>query len=209
MNEPAAPGRGPDVTVPHRYERNSLEFTRVVNLCDAVFAISLTLLVLTLDGLHATALVSFGLAFLLVANVWWHHLRIVARLAWFEPGLIALTLCLLAGVALVPFPTRLIGEDPTSRSAVLPFIGLFTLLSVLSNGFILRAHRVGAWQSPLRADLYRWILVDWGTNLGALVACLLVALRWPLPALLILVVGSGVSTPIVSRLGPSERRAWF
>ncbi|TVR58514.1 MAG: DUF1211 domain-containing protein [Gemmatimonadales bacterium] len=189
--------------------RGSPEFGRIVNLCDAVFAISLTLLVLTLDGLEVSGLVSFALAFFLVGNVWWHHLRIVAQPAWFEPGLLALTLALLAGVALVPLPTSLIGEDPGASSAVLPFIGLFALLSVVSFVFILRAQRLGAWRQPLAPRLFRWILVDWGTNLAILLACLVVALRWPLAALILLVVASAVGTGVVGVLGPRERRAWF
>ncbi len=180
-----------------------------MNLCDAVFAISLTLLVLTLDGLEATGLVSFGLAFFLVANVWWHHLRMVARLAWFEPGLLTLTLLLLAGVALVPLPTSLIGADPGASSAAVPFIGIFALLSLVSFVFIVRAHRLGAWREPLAPRLFRWILVDWGTNLAILLACLLVAFWWPLTALILLLVASAVGTAVTGILGPRERRAWF
>lgn len=194
---------------PHRYERDSPEFGRIVNLCDAVFAISLTLLVLTLDGLEMTGLVSFALAFFLVGNVWWHHLRIVAKLAWFEPGLLALTLFLLAGVALVPLPTSLIGAAPGASSAVVPFIGIFALLSLISFAFILRTHRIGAWRQPLAPRLFRWILVDWGTNLGILLASLVVAFRWPMAALILLLLASAVGTAVTGILGPRERRAWF
>jgi uncharacterized membrane protein len=193
----------------HRYHRDSLEFGRVVNLSDAVFAIALTLLVLTLDGLEVAGLVSFGLAFFLVAQVWWHHHRIVAQLAWYEPGLIALTLAVLAGVALVPLPTSLVGADPGAREAVLPFIGLFAILSLLSNGMILRAHRLGAWRHPLSRRLFRWIIIDWGTNVVILLACLAVAVWAPLVALVLLAAASTVSGATVTRLGPRERRAWF
>ena len=64
-----------------RYDRHSPEFTRVANLSDAVFAIAMTLLVLTLDvpdvpagrygevlSQQAPQLVVFVLAFGLVAN---------------------------------------------------------------------------------------------------------------------------------------------
>ena len=118
-----------------------------------------------------------------------HH-RIVAQLAWLEPGLIVVNLGLLAGVALVPFPTSLIGADPGARDAVLPFIGLFALQSVLSIAFILRAHRLGAWQRALPDQLFRWVMIDWGANLAVLLACLAVALWVPLAGLLLLVVGS-------------------
>lgn len=209
MTQLAEPPRAPQAAAPHRYDRDSLEFGRVVNLSDAVFAIALTLLVLTLDGLEVAGLVSFALAFLLVAQLWWHHHRIVAQLAWFEPGLVALTLAVLAGVALVPLPTSLVGADPGAREAVLPFIGLFVILSVLVSGMILRAHRVGAWRRPLAPRLFRWIMVDWGTSLAIHCACLAVAVWAPLAALVLLAAASTVSGLTVTRSGPQERRAWF
>jgi uncharacterized membrane protein len=132
----------------HRYDRESVEFGRVLNLSDGVFAIALTLLVLTLDSLDIVALVTFALAFFLVANVWWQHHRICAQLAWIEPGMIAINLGLLAGVALVPFPTSLVGADPASRAAVLPFLGLFAVLSLLSITMILRAQHLAVWRRP-------------------------------------------------------------
>jgi uncharacterized membrane protein len=193
----------------HRYARETIEFGRVVNLSDAVFAIALTLLVLSLDRVELAGLVSFGMAFFLVANLWWQHHRIVAQLAWLEPGLIAVNLGLLAGVALVPFPTSLIGADWGARDAVLPFIGLFAVLSMLSIAFILRAQQLGAWQRSMPDRLFRWVMVDWGVNLAVLLGCLSVALWAPLVGLLLLVVASAVHGLTVTRLGPVERRAWF
>jgi uncharacterized membrane protein len=124
-----------------RYDRGSPEFSRVANLSDAVFAIAMTLLVLTLDrpdspagqlarGLLETLpqLVAFALAFALVANIWWAHHKFFSRLGALEPGVVAISLVLLGAVALVPFPTSLIGHAPTERAAVLPFIGVFVVI---------------------------------------------------------------------------------
>lgn len=121
----------------------------------------------------------------------------------------AISLTLLAGVALVPLPTSLIGADPGASSSAVPFIGIFALLSLVSFAFIVRAHRLGAWREPLAPRLFRWILVDWGTNLAILLACLLVAFWWPLTALILLLVASAVGTAVTGILGPRERRAWF
>jgi uncharacterized membrane protein len=129
--------------VRRRYERSTPEFGRVANLSDAVFAIAMTLLVFTLDapdvgerGFAALVdrvpqLAVVGLAFALVASVWWAHHKFFSKLRWLEPGLIALNLALLGLVALVPFPTRLIGAAPLERAAVVPFIGLFVVALVV------------------------------------------------------------------------------
>jgi uncharacterized membrane protein len=199
----------PQTAPAHRYARDSVEFGRVLNLSDGVFAIALTLLVLTLDSLDIVPLVTFALAFFLVANVWWQHHRICAQLAWLEPGLIAINLGLLAGVALVPFPTSLVGADPTARAAVLPFLGLFAALSLLSIVMILRAQRLDAWRRPLPDRLFRWVVGDWGTNLAVLVGCLVVAVWAALAGLGLLLVGSTVHAVATARAGPPERRAWF
>jgi uncharacterized membrane protein len=205
---PVQPRERPD-RVAHRFPRDSLEFGRVVNLSDAVFAIALTLLVLTLDAPDVGALLTFALSFFLVASVWWHHHRIFARLGWLEPGLIAVNLGMLAGVVLVPYPTSMIGAAPGSRAAVLPFIGLFALLSLLLVALILRANKLGAWRRPLPLSLFRWVVTDWMATVSIHIVGLAIAVWAPLVALVWVAGGSSVSGLTVTRIGPSERRTWF
>lgn len=204
------------------YARDTVEFGRVVNLADAVFAIALTLLVLNLDApdvargelagalaRQVPQLVTFGLAFLLIANVWRLHHRIFAALAWVEPGLIGLNLAVLAGVALVPFPTSLVGAAPNSRAAVLPFIGVFAAISALCWALILRARRLRAWRRPLPETLFRWVRADWLANIGVHGACLVVAVWAPLAGLGLLAVTSMVVGLAMGHLAPAVRRDWF
>jgi uncharacterized membrane protein len=198
-----------DQPTARRYSRDGLEFGRLVNLSDGIFAIALTLLVLNLDSLAVGPLVTFALAFALVASVWWQHHRVVAQLAWVEPGLIALNLALLAGVALVPFPTSLIGGDPRSRQAVLAFLIVFAALSLLLLLFLLRAQRLGAWRRAVAPGVFRWVAVDWMANLSVHLGCLLVAVWAPLAALVCLALGSTVSAVIIARVGPAERQHLF
>jgi hypothetical protein len=118
-----------------RYGYGTPAFARVANLSDAVFAIAMTLLVLTLDTPATNDLTgalvdqlpqlsAFLLGFALVANLWWQHHKLFELLGSLEGGLIGINLVLLGAVALVPFPTSLVGNAPTDRAAVLPFIGL-------------------------------------------------------------------------------------
>ena len=93
---------------PYRYPEGSLGFTHVVKLSDAIFAIAMTLLVLTLEvptgptdelGTRllqlGPQLVAFVLSFGFVANIWWEHQKVIDSLQEFEPGLIGLNLVLL------------------------------------------------------------------------------------------------------------------
>jgi uncharacterized membrane protein len=205
-----------------RTERDSMEFARVVNLSDAVFAIALTLLVLNLEVPQAPAgelasalsdqtseLVAFALAFFLVANVWWQHHRIFAVFGFLEPGLIGINMVILAGVALVPFPTSLVGASPNERVAVMCFIGLFTALTAVWLSLILRAQAVGAWRQPLPQSLLRWLLGDWLVSIGAMAVALAVTIGSPAAGLAVLAGASSITTLGMNRLGPAERRQWF
>ena len=205
-----------------RYHYESPEFTRVVNLSDAVFAIALTLLVLTLEvprvpaGELAGALadqrpqmVAFALAFLLVANVWWQHHRLIATLEYLDPGMIAINIAALAGVALVPFPTNLVGFAPREQVAVLSFIGLFIVLSVLWVCMILRAHALDLWQRPMTAETYRWLLADWMASISVAVTAFVVAIWAPTAGLVLIALASVAVGVLMGRVGPPERKAWF
>jgi uncharacterized membrane protein len=141
--------------------------------------------------------------------VWWQHHKICAVLGWFEPGMIALNVVGLAGVALVPFPTSLIGATPGTRAAVLPFIALFILLSALWLALVVRAHAVGAWRVPMPGHVYRWLIADWLASIGALGVALVAALVAPIAGLVALAVASTVVTVTMGQLGPAERKAWF
>jgi uncharacterized membrane protein len=204
-----------------RYGRETPEFGRVANLSDAVFAIAMTLLVLTLDvpdpaagpladALLATLpqLIAFVLAFTLVANIWWEHHKFVARLATLDRPLIGATLVLLGAVALVPFPTSLIGNAPTDRAAVLPFIGLFVFIGVLFLLLYWHAQRAGAWRRPWPERLSSWVLGGWGVLIGGLVVALIVAYFIPLAGLVIAALNGWVVTFVMSAIAPPGYRVW-
>ena len=185
------------------YGRETAEFARVVNLSDAVFAIAMTLLVLTLDvpdvpvaelagalAADLPQLAAFLLSFALIASIWWQHHKLFARLARIDLGIVALNLVLLAGVALVPFPTSLVGSAPTSRAAVLPFIGVFLLLTVLFVLLMERVQHLSAWTPPMPDGLYPWVRAGYLSIAGVDAVALAVALAWPVAGLLLLAVSS-------------------
>jgi len=133
-----------------RYRSDTREYARVVNLSDGVFAIALTLLVLTLDAPDVPAarlaaalleeisqVIVFALSFALVANIWWFHHKIVHQLAEFDVVMITLNFVMLGLVALIPFPTSLVGNAPNEAAAVVPFVAVFLGISVICLSMVL------------------------------------------------------------------------
>ena len=148
-----------------RHGRDTQEFTRLVNLSDAVFAIAMTLLVLTVDvpDVPATDLAAalladlpqigaYALAFALVASQWYAHRKLFQRLAFTEPGLTVINLAWLGIVALVPFPTSVLGAHPTVTAAIAPFLSLFVVLGLGYIALIARAQAIGAGTAHASAD---------------------------------------------------------
>lgn len=197
---------------PKHYTRDTLEFNRVISLSDAVFAIAMTLLVLTLDVpdvpafLVPSALVerspqfiAFLLSFALVAIIWYHHHVFVSMLEKIEPGLIYINFVLLGGVVLIPFPTNLVGNHPQSSIPVMLFIGIHAFLSLIYLAMVYRAQKVGAWSNPMTERRFYWELASSGGGVAILLVALVVAIWHPLLALGILGV-SIIVGPLVSRL---------
>ncbi len=164
-----------------RYDRATAEFARVTNLSDAVFAIAMTLLVLNLDapgpsrrGLAAglldqlPQLVAFVLAFALIANLWWQHHKLMALFQAVEPGMVAIMLALLGAVALVPYPTSLVGNAPTDPVAVLAFIATFVVLSLLFLLLVVRAHRTRAFADTVTDPHASWMIGQWASGIVVL-----------------------------------------
>ncbi len=181
-----------------RFERDALGFQRVVALSDAVYAIALTLLVLTLDvpvaELHRLSealvdqvpqFVAFALSFALVANLWWQHHRLLDLLEALEPGAIGINLILLAFVALVPYPTSLLGVAPAHSVAVALFIAVFLALTLLHVALLARAGARGLVRDDVPRARYLGLLASYGVGALVLFLAMLIALAWPVAALVV------------------------
>jgi len=211
----------PTVGVVDRAERDSNGFARVVNLSDAVFAIAMTLLVLTIDvpdvaaGALASALLAdlpqlgaYALAFALVASQWYAHRKLFERLAFIEPGLTILNLVTLGLVTLVPFPTSVLGSYPTVTAGVAPFLALFVVLTLAYLALIVRAHIVGAWTEPLPSPVFRRVVAAFSVGAATLLLGVVVSLWAPVPALVLAAVNS-VPVMAILRTVPAAYRLWF
>jgi uncharacterized membrane protein len=106
-------------------DQSSYDLDRLVVLCDGVFAIVITLLVLPLtaevdvpptDDLMGEVfalwprVVSFAVSFLVVGQFWMVHHRLYGRFTRCDAGLIRIALLSLLTVCFLPFPAALLGE---------------------------------------------------------------------------------------------------
>ena len=194
-----------------RSARDTMAFHRVVNLSDAVFAIALTLLVLTLDvpiaDLHRLGdalrdqlpqFIAFGLSFALVANLWWQHHRLFDLLEAIEPAAIGINLILLAFVALVPYPTSLLGVAPANTTAVIVFLAVFVVLTLLHLALLARAGSQGLVRADLPRERYVGLLAGYAVGTLVLLVSMLIAL-WSATVALVVVGLSIVLGPLGAR----------
>lgn len=207
--------------IEQRHGRETGEFARVVNLSDAVFAIAITVLVLTIDvpdvpaAELAEALIrelpqlgAYVLAFVLIASQWIMHHKLFHRLAFVERGLTFINLAYLGLVALVPFPTGVFGAHPTSTAAVAPFLTLFVVINLVAAALIMRAEAVGAWTEPLPPGIYSRTMGAFLAGVVALLLGIFVSVWVPLAAVAMVAV-SGVPFVLVMRGAPAPYRAWI
>ena len=100
-------------------------YDRLINFTDAVVAVAITLLVLSIVdirgdiqestvwqiiGDHSSELITFAYTFLVVGVMWMVHNRTLCTLRGFDGPLFMLNLLWLMGIVLLPWPSALAGE---------------------------------------------------------------------------------------------------
>lgn len=155
------------------YDRDSVEFGRVLAFSDGLFAIAMTLLIVAVtvpeltdkNSVHELAnrlddlqnsFISFFISFAVIGRYWYAHHQFFSLLQRMDPALIAINLVYLAFVAFLPFPTDLLGtyfDNPLAVSIYAVSVAVISGLEVL---LFRRAHRAGLLRRKLRDDVYRW-----------------------------------------------------
>ena len=122
-----------------RWTRDSLEFVRVLNLSDAVFAIAMTLLVTGItvpnlaggqsltDGLsdQVPEIIAFAITVVLIGRFWMAHHSQWSTYGSIVPPVVFATVVYLGAVAFLPFPTAVLGSyDGYTAAVVLQAVAL-------------------------------------------------------------------------------------
>lgn len=164
---------------PGRFHRGLLEFDRVSFFTDAVFAIAMTLLIVTIEPPTLTGdttsvgalrdalsdlgpqIFSFFLAFFLLARYWLAHHAFASTLDRVDRTLASLTLCYLAFVAFLPFPTALVGEYGSNPLSAVLFAICLTIISSIETVMLWHAMRAGLTKvSPVPRAAARYALLQ-------------------------------------------------
>jgi uncharacterized membrane protein len=155
---------------------------RLVFFTDAVVAIALTLLVLPLTDLvpelvaeHAPAveavtgnwskIISFLLSFAVIGRFWLVHHRIFEHVRAYSGPLLVTNFCWLLTIAILPFPTELIGAYRSERFTVLFYLGTLLASSLCHTALILIVRRdpvVHGDAEPVSAEWVRSFVLNTG-----------------------------------------------
>jgi uncharacterized membrane protein len=140
-----------------RREGNEIEFSRIVAFSDGVFAIAITLLVLSLhieehlggESLgHALweqrqDLLAYALSFAVIGRFWVIHHRLFADVIGFDGRLLGLNILYLAWIVLIPFSSEVLGDHSHDADAVVLYAVNLAVVAILGWAMAYDAHRAG------------------------------------------------------------------
>jgi uncharacterized membrane protein len=150
---------------------------RLVFFSDAVIAIAMTLLILELplpEGeddaarwrsfghLVGQQYFTFALSFLVVAAYWSAHRRLFHHIDRTGPGLVPANMVFLFLIVVLPYSTRLLGEDGHFQVGTVVYAATVTALGLSQLGLLIVAHLGGLFRpdaGPAPAALARGSLV--------------------------------------------------
>jgi uncharacterized membrane protein len=155
------------------FPHDSVEFGRVLAFSDGLFAIAMTLLVVTIVvptvsdsdsvGELADALgdlqsnvISFFISFAVIGRYWVAHHAFFSLLKAMDTGLIGINLVYLAFIAFLPFPTALLGTYFENPLAVTIYAVSVAIVSGLEVVLFRHAHRRGLMRRRMPDEVFRW-----------------------------------------------------
>jgi uncharacterized membrane protein len=185
--DPSPPGGSIFVQSRFSREGTGLEFNRVANFADAIYAISLTLIVVGIVapklsddstagelaselGPLVPDIVTFFIVFFVVGNYWIAHHRYMSWLGEVDRAFIGIQLVYLSAIAFLPFPVALLGSTGSNPLAFALFAVSMAAASGLETAMIVHAHRAGLMRRRLSPEAFRW---EWIVSLTAALVFLL------------------------------------
>jgi uncharacterized membrane protein len=140
-----------------RREGNEIEFSRIVAFSDGVFAIAITLLVLSLevpDHVHGDDLASvlwdqrqnllaYAISFAVIGRFWVVHHRFFSDVTGFDGRLLGLNIFYLAWIVLIPFSSEVLGDYGGEWPAIVLYAVNLAMVALVGWAMAADAHRAG------------------------------------------------------------------
>ena len=178
------------------YERDEVEFGRVLAFSDGLFAIAMTLLVVGItvptvperelgDALRERRpeILSFFISFAVVGYYWLAHHRLFAQLGRMTRRIMGLNLVYLGAIAFIPFPTALVGAYEDEPVAVIMYAIALAVASLIESVMFWVARRDGALRVEIPDDVFRYGMVASLLPVGVFAISIPIALVNPSMAL--------------------------
>jgi uncharacterized membrane protein len=199
---------------------------RVLGFSDGLFAIAMTLLVVSvsvpvlqdersvhelLDELNdrSAEVISFFISFAVIGRYWVAHHRFFALIGAFDYPLIAVNLVYLAFIAFLPFPTALLGNYFDNPLSVIAYALNVALVSGLEVVLIWRAFRSRLFEREMPAAVYRWAVMASSLPVAFMILSVPVAFLGSWLAVLCWFASAPVQGLVVNRRMPPEAADWF
>jgi uncharacterized membrane protein len=159
--------------VPKTYDRDSVEFSRTLAFTDGLFAIAMTLLVVSIAVPHVSdgnsihdlaealddlsgAFASFFISFAVIGRYWLAHHQFISLLKAMDPAFIGLNLVYLAFIAFLPFPTALLGEYFSNPLSIVIYAVSVAVASGMEVVLFRHAYRADLLRRQIPAEVYRF-----------------------------------------------------
>jgi uncharacterized membrane protein len=195
------------------FARGELEFDRLAFFSDAIYAISLTLLVVALDipRIADTSsnrdlwdaldelqpeIIMFFVSFFVIGFFWLAHHRFVARLAAINHKLMLATICYLAFIAFLPFPSGMLGEYSDNSVAVALYALCIAAVAAIEAVLFALARKHDLLTVAPSDEVFRWGMV--ASLLPALVFLVSIPIAFLSPVLGMLTWALGVPVGIIT-----------
>jgi uncharacterized membrane protein len=155
------------------FGRDTVEFARVLTFNDGLYAIAMTLLIVSIavptisdtnsvsdlaDALNDLTpnFISFFISFVVIGRYWMAHHLFVSLLGAMDQAFIFLNLIYLAFIAFLPFPTALLGEYFENPLSVAIYATNVAIVSALEVALFRRAYRADLLRQRLTPEVYRY-----------------------------------------------------
>jgi uncharacterized membrane protein len=162
--------------VARRYGRDSVEFARVLTFNDGLYAIAMTLLIVSiavptisdtqsvsdlaeaLNDLTAN-FISFFISFAVIGRYWLAHHLSISLLEAMDQTFITLNLVYLAFIAFLPFPTALLGEYFENPLSIVIYAVNVGIVSAMEVVLFSHAYRAKLLRRQPTQEVYRFGVV--------------------------------------------------